>query len=345
MFLFPISILSFLLAGFIRSLLLSPRATMSTLKIYNSLTKSKQVFTPNSQKSITWYTCGPTVYDKTHMGHARCYITFDILRRILQKHFQYHVTLVMNITDIDDKIIVNARQNKLVEQFTEKTKDTIKLVEYIRNLISDYKLDKLQGRWPDTTPPMPKPEKWELYIQTVTKAENALKEQTEPKIIIDQCKDIIAPDLDKLHGHTINDHKIFQTLATKYEKMFTKDMNDLNVLPPTLLTRVSEYVPEVVEFIQGIMKNGYAYEADQSVYFDVNEFSKTHTYAKLNPAARGNLDSMAESEGSLGAELRGKKRQEDFALWKRSKEGEPFWNSPWGKGRPGWHIECSAMAR
>jgi cysteinyl-tRNA synthetase len=111
------------------------------------------------------------------------------------------------------------------------------------------------------------------------------------------------------------------------------------------LTRVTEYIPEVVRFVEGIIRNGFAYESGGSVYFDVLSYQKSgHAYAKLSPSSFGNVKLIEEGEGSLATGAGGKKNAVDFALWKKSKPGEPFWDSPWGQGRPGWHIECSAMA-
>ena len=128
----------------------------------------------------------------------------------------------------------------------------------------------------------------------------------------------------------------------------------LNVMPPNILTRVSEYVPEIIEYVQKILSNGYAYQtSDGSIYFDTTQFQANpkHFYAKLVPEAFNDSENeakhMKEGEGelSISAErLQEKKSNSDFALWKASKEGEPFWDSPWGNGRPGWHIECSAMS-
>lgn len=118
-------------------------------------------------------------------------------------------------------------------------------------------------------------------------------------------------------------------------------------MPADCLTRVSEYVPENVAFITKIVDSGFAYESNGSVYFDVAKFDSQpdHHYAKLVPEAFGNQSALKEGEGDLTTSGAGEKRSEnDFALWKVSKPGEPSWESPWGRGRPGWHIECSVMA-
>jgi len=248
-------------------------APTNNLRVLNSLTGEKVPFRPRNGRTVRWYTCGPTVYDVTHVGHASNYVSLDILRRILTDYFGYEVTLQMNVTDIDDKIIKRAA------------------------------------------------------------------EAGEP----------------------------FADLARRYEAAFFDDMRALGVRPPDLVTRVSEYVPDVIAYIEGIVGRGMAYAAGGSVYFDVDTFRGAgHHYAKLEPGSAGNAARLAEGEGGLdglpaasadassdaaaaaaaataarGAE---KKSPSDWALWKASRPGEPFWESPWGPGRPGWHIECSAMA-
>lgn len=116
-------------------------------------------------------------------------------------------------------------------------------------------------------------------------------------------------------------------------------------MPPSVLTRVSEYIPENIEYVEKIVNNGYAYESNGSVYFNTVKFdqSSEHYYCKLKPEAFGDSKALEEGEGALADSGSEKLNITDFALWKRSKSGEPAWDSPWGKGRPGWHIECTAM--
>jgi cysteinyl-tRNA synthetase len=136
-------------------------------------------------------------------------------------------------------------------------------------------------------------------------------------------------------------------LARHFEMEFHEDMAELNVTPPDVLTRVTEYIPDIVLYIQKIVDKGLAYESNGSVYFNVEGFTCVDgmSYCKLAPEQIGNAELLAEGEGTLTQDFANEKRSSrDFALWKKSKEGEPKWPSPWGPGRPGWHIECSVMA-
>ena len=139
---------------------------------------------------------------------------------------------------------------------------------------------------------------------------------------------------------------LFRDFAAHWESEYFKDMDALNIKRPDVLTRVSEYVPEIVKSVETIIANGYAYEVDGSVYFNTIKFDQDpeHTYAKLEPWSANDVKKLQEGEGDLTANENGKKNKADFALWKGSKPGEPAWDSPWGPGFPGWHIECSAMS-
>ncbi|CBZ55622.1 hypothetical protein NCLIV_060470 [Neospora caninum Liverpool] len=225
---------------------------LTGLMVNNSMAGGKVEFVPQKGNRVCWYGCGPTVYDASHMGHARTYVTFDVIRRIMSDYLNYDVTMCMNITDIDDKII-----KRSIEQGVD-----------------------------------------------------------------------------------------FLTLARHWEKEFFNDMAALNVRLPSVVTRVSEYIPEVLSLIERIVKNGYGYESQGSVYFDTQTFRKTdkHIYGRMEPSSVSDESRVLEGEGELGLTSSEKRHPCDFALWKKAKEGEPSWDSPWGKGRPGWHIECSAMA-
>ncbi|KAK2880235.1 probable cysteine--tRNA ligase, mitochondrial [Channa argus] len=209
------------------------------IKTFNSLTKEKEPLILAKEGLATWYSCGPTVYDHAHLGHACSYVRFDILQRILSRLFGITVIHAMVITDIDDKIIKRS---------------------------------------------------WE--------------ENVSPTII-----------------------------ARMYEEEFKRDMLSLKVTPPAVYLRVTENVHHIVAFIEGIIKNGHAYATKEGdVYFEISSIGDR--YGRFVGAVGTNAE-----PGSTN-----KRDPRDFALWKRSKPQEPCWQSPWGSGRPGWHIECSTIA-
>jgi len=212
-----------------------------SLRIYNTLSREKELFKSLEPGMVKMYVCGPTVYDSAHVGHAMSSIVFDVIRRYLE-YKGYHVIHVMNYTDVDDKVIRRAN---------------------------------------------------ELGVDPVE-------------------------------------------LAERYIKEYDQLLDRLNVLPPAVRPRVSQEIDGIIELVQGLLSKGYAYEVEGDVYFRV---SKDKEYGKLS---RRQLEDM-----QAGFRLEVDERKEspmDFALWKATKQGEPFWESPWGKGRPGWHIECSTMA-
>lgn len=266
-------------------------------------------------------------------------------------YFGYNVLYVMNITDIDDKIIKRARQNHLFLEYFNGNPSLERMLDDYAEVLKLFQ-DKL-GTNTD-------PDKKIMLEGMISRMEAGLKQLTEvvqtanearlPEVqreFLQTIKDPLSDWLDIHNGATVTENSIFESLPRFWENEFHRDMELLNVRVPDVLTRVSEYVPQIVTFIEKIIDNGLAYAANGSVYFDVAAFDKGHHYAKLVPEAFGDMKSLNEGEGDLCVSedrLSEKRSPNDFALWKSSKSGEPWWNSPWGKGRPGWHIECSAMA-
>lgn len=368
------------------------------LKIYNSLTRSKVPFVPLQPERITWYACGPTVYDDSHLGHARNYVTTDIIRRILRDYFHFQVRFVMNITDVDDKIILRGRQKHLYDEYKknhryDETSSTAegtgsdqetryiddKVRQDVRQAWHYYVQKNLKRIGPKTlltpetfdgvvehfygdilaggslepgTKPGDKEAKVKMHINTARSTAKALL--SDPKMLTphefySRVNDPMCLVLDDQFGKSIrgDDYAVFTKLTKEYENRFFQDMHDLNVMDPDDLVRVTEHGKEIADFVKKIADNKMAYRTtDGSVYFDIKAFeSAGYPYARLEPWNRNDKELQADGEGALSQKEGDSKRSEaDFALWKASKPGEPSWESEWGPGRPGWHIECSAMA-
>ena len=212
------------------------------MKIYNTMTKSKEEFVPIEGKKVNIYACGPTVYNLIHIGNARPICAFDVLRRYLQ-YSGYDVNYIQNFTDVDDKII-----NKANEEGVSSTE-----------------------------------------------------------------------------------------ISEKYISEYMKDASELNVIEADIHPKVTDSMDAIIDIIKVLVDNGYAYEKNGDVYFRAMKFE-----------GYGKLSKMPIEDLQTGARIDVNNQKEDaldFAIWKSAKPDEPYWESPWGKGRPGWHIECSAMSR
>ncbi len=210
------------------------------LKVYNTLTGDKEEFKPMIGNRVYMFVCGPTVYDDSHLGHARTYVAFDMIARYL-RYKGYDLFYLMNITDIDDNIINRANELNMKE--------------------------------------------------------------------------------DKL--------------AEKFFQLFIKDMEALNIRSVNLYAKATEHVPEIIAQAETLIEKGYAYNINGNVYFEVRKFED---FGKLSHQKLDELQAGAR----VGID-EDKRNPEDFILWKKEKPGEPTWESPWGKGRPGWHIEDTAI--
>lgn len=282
----------------------------------------------------------------------------------------------MNITDVDDKIILAARQQYLLSQFLAEHQDVDAIVRqttseafeaYLRKNLSLISHDTTPETYEkaaeaayghvlagkslanDGTSPGDNEAKAKMHLKTAQSASDALllKEATLEQFAL-KASGVLLPFIDAQRSSTVTgkDHDIFTKLTKQYEQRFFEDMKALNVRYPDKLVRVTEHGQQIVDFVKQIYDNGFGYEHEGSVYYDTTAWEKSGgVYARLEPWNRHNKDLLADGEGSLAAKSTSfKKSAADFALWKASKPGEPSWSSPWGEGRPGWHIECSAMA-
>lgn len=211
------------------------------LKIFNTLSRQKEVFTPINANQVGMYVCGVTVYDLCHIGHGRTFVCFDVIARYL-RYLGYDLTYVRNITDVDDKIIQRALENN------------------------------------------------------------------------ESCEQLVERMMVEMY----------------------RDFDALNVLRPDFEPRATHHIAEIINLVERLIQRGHAYVADNGdVLFDVESFSE---YGQLSRQDLEQLQAGARVEIDQA-----KKNPIDFVLWKKSKAHEPSWDSPWGAGRPGWHIECSAM--
>ncbi|EFI28187.1 cysteinyl-tRNA synthetase [Coprinopsis cinerea okayama7 len=366
-----------------------PSISSSTpLVLYNSLTKTKTPFIPvdPSGRKVTWYCCGPTVYDAGHLGHARNYLTTDVLRRIMRDYFGYEVEFVQNVTDVDDKIIKRAREQHFLAKYkADHPKIDSQVLADTRLAYDKYAQDT--AGFPHDTVSIEQLPEWMttqktllespildetqtifkvriLALDSVAKALRDAQNNPSPDPsqfwpLVDSVLSIYLGDVKKSEISP-DQHAIFADYAAYWENHFNEDLRTLNILPPTVTTRVSEFIPENIAFVQQIIDNGFAYAIPGgTVYFDVDAFERAgHYYAKLEPGNRKGEAKQEEdtpaveaptnvattSEAEIQNEKAQKRSPRDFALWKKSRVGEPGWESPWGYGRPGWHIECSAMA-
>ncbi|KAI1795517.1 cysteinyl-tRNA synthetase [Ganoderma leucocontextum] len=352
------------------------------LKVYNSLTRTKTEFVAIEGHHVKWYNCGPTVYDASHMGHARNYVTQDILRRIMTDYFKYDVHFVMNITDIDDKIILRARHNHLISKLvSETTALTPDLIGEITTAWTSYVQSKVgkglaesdrpalgseRERWPALVERfqdkawrlqgLQKDEKFEMHFNaanatfnSVVQAERQLQSgQTDAGVartLIDVSKDVLALALDKQFGSTVSDHTIFRSLAAYWEGRFFQDMRRLRVRDPDTLTRVTEYVPQIVSFVEGIVKNGYGYRGRGQRLLRHADLRQGRQ-PLVREARALEQRKLRAPRGGRGCSFR--HHRPPFARGLRTVERvqarRALMAVSWGPGRPGWHIECSVMA-
>ena len=307
--------------------------------LLNTFTRTKVPFVPLDGNRVGWYICGPTVYDSAHMGHARNYVNFDVLRKVMSTYFRYDVRFVMNVTDIDDKIVMRAHLRRSEGVLVEAGAEQFKGNESVQKAAQSLKDLLASG------------EKNLGEQERLTDDLAELLRLADPSLVPSASAEAsnTTHHLSKQWGI----QSAYLELAHRFEAEFMEDMRLMGVLKPDMLTRVSEYTDKIVSYIQQvrvvfpksrlpvfphktdtffywyqIIERGYAYASNGSVYFDVPTFEKNekHKYAKLNKSALENLELAMDGEGALCGDATEKRAENDFVLWKKSKPGEPAWD-------------------
>lgn len=247
----------------------------------------------------------------------------------------------MNITDVDDKIILHARRNYLFDQYSKKAEssdpkivisDISRAFDMISNKLNDTRTNLREEL--KTTPKNQFDEKMKILQGEEVKISNFEKqrENFEQSVKLDSPisslllsgRDVLSDLLDFERGSEIDDLSIFKKHSEKFEAEFLEDLKALNIRDVDCLTRVTEFIPQIVDYVSKIIENGFAYESNGSVYFDIKAFLDSGAnYPKLRPNQLGNEALLFEGEGSIKVEGSEKKNSIDFALWKKSKGGEP----------------------
>ncbi len=266
----------------------------------------------------------------------------------------------MNVTDVDDKIILRARREHFFAQYAaQHPQVTAEVAAFVREAVAK-EIASCTAKIEETNKDAEKSESERVgEVRLLEKRVETASQLLQPasahlfadgapsKPLLEGARDAVAVALDARLKESVGNLDT-RPFASRYELEFLQDMETLGVRMPDVLTRVSEYVPQIIAYVQKIIANGYAYEANGSVYFDTAKYLTDghHEYGKLAPSKVGNARAQEDADGALSAAAAktDKKDPSDFVLWKKSKPGEPVWESPWGLGRPGWHIECSAMA-
>ncbi len=311
------------------------------MKLYNTLTRTKEEFVPIEEGKVKMYVCGPTVYNYIHIGNARPFIIFDTLRRYLE-YRGYDVTFVQNFTDVDDKIIKRGHEEQISPE------------EVANKYINEYFVDadglgiKRVTRTKEEFVPIEEG-KVKMYVCGPTVYNYIHIGNARPFIIFDTLRRYLeyrGYDVTFVQNFTDVDDKIIkrgheeqispEEVANKYINEYFVDADGLGIKRASVHPRVTDNINEIIKFVKELEDKGYAYEVNGDVYFDTKKFEG---YGKLSKQNQDDLEAGARIEVNSQ-----KRHPMDFVLWKSKKEGEPGWQSPWGEGRPGWHIECSVMS-
>ncbi|MEN2974713.1 MAG: cysteine--tRNA ligase [Candidatus Caldarchaeales archaeon] len=324
-------------------------STDRRLKIYDSLSREVEEFVPISDNKVFMYVCGPTVYDYMHIGHMKTYVFYDVLARYLS-YKGYSVYFLMNITDVDDKIINRSIDRRILSYIKDSDLSLKEIAEKLE-VDEEYARERIIELIKSGLVELVDSQDFRRALIELEMKLSSEVDESEEKMIEEQYEKLVSiVDSSRLIRISEVGKKIIEeilsrgskldpiSLAREFEGYFREDLKSLGITTVNIFARASEFIKEIIDVALKLEREGYAYDAPNALYFNSSKFEDYGKLSRLDPNREYRVHRIEPDPN--------KKNDADWALWRKIRKGyprEPSWDSPWGVGRPGWHIEDTSI--